>query len=337
MDFKRLAMSAMIGTLVVAAFGCGPGLSVEEPVTEASAAPPSDDGVRMIAVDDGRFKVWTRKAGDGDLKVLLLHGGPGGSHDYLVNFADHLLPAGYELYFYDQLGSFRSDQPDDLSLWTVERFREEVETVRMALGLEDFVIIGQSWGGMLGIEYALKYQEHLRGLVISNMVGSVPLYVEGVNQLREQMPSDIREIMERHEAANDYSNPEYQEIMFGHLYSKHLCRLDPWPQAIVDTFDRLNTTIYNHMQGPSEFEVTGTFKDWDRMDDLENITVPTLLIVGRYDTMRVSDIEEMDRRMPDSSLLICENGSHISNWDDEDAYFNGVLSFLDNLKPAVDK
>ncbi|MCK5379478.1 MAG: proline iminopeptidase-family hydrolase [Acidobacteria bacterium] len=335
MDFKRFLTQAMLAVFTITLLGCGSDQPVAEPVIEVTADLPPADGVRMIPVENGRFKVWTRRVGNGDIKVLLLHGGPGGSHDYLVNFADHLVPSGYELYFYDQLGSFRSDKPDDVSLWTVERFLEEVETVRQALGLEDFVLIGQSWGGMLGIEYALKYQEHLKGLVISNMVGSVPLYVEGVNQLRGLMPAEAREILERHEAAKEYANPEYQEILFGQLYSKHLCRLDPWPQAVVDTFDRLNTTIYNHMQGPSEFEVTGTFKDWDRMDDLDKITVPTLLIVGRYDTMRVSDIEEMDRRMPDSSLLICENGSHISNWDDEDAYFTGVLDFLNDLKTAT--
>ncbi len=335
MNYKRFVMSALLSAFVIAPLGCGQDQPLAEPVIEVTADLPPADGVRMIPVENGRFKVWTRKVGNGDIKVLLLHGGPGGSHDYLVNFADHLVPSGYELYFYDQLGSFRSDKPDDVSLWTVERFLEEVETVRQALGLEDFVLIGHSWGGMLGIEYALKYQEHLKGLVISNMVGSVPLYVEGVNQLRDLMPAEAREILERHEAAKEYANPEYQEILLGQLYSKHVCRLDPWPQAVVDTFDRLNTTIYNHMQGPSEFEVTGTFKDWDRMDGLDKITVPTLLIVGRYDTMRVSDIEEMDRRMPDSSLLICENGSHISNWDDEDTYFGGVLDFLNGLESAA--
>ncbi len=290
-----------------------------------------EEGVRMISVEDGRFKVWTKKVGSGETKVLLLHGGPGASHDYLKNFADHLPPAGYELFFYDQLGSWRSDQPDDLSLWTVERFREEVETVRQALGIEDFVLIGQSWGGMLGIEYALKYQEHLKGLVISNMVASIPRYEAYANELRGQMAPETLAVLNRYEDAEDYENPEYQEIMLGELYAKHLCRLDPWPQEVLDTFEHLNHSIYNHMQGPSEFEITGTFKDWDRMADLPRITVPTLLIVGRYDTMRVSDIEEMNEFIPDSRLLICENGSHMSNWDDEETYFAGLLDFLAEL------
>lgn len=331
MNNKHLVVGTLLGIFALVFLGCGQEPSPEESIFEAATETLPLNGVRMIPVEDGRFNVWTRKVGDGKIKVLLLHGGPGGSHDYLVNFAEYLPAAGYEIYFYDQLGSYRSDNPDDLSLWTADRFREEVETVRKALGLDDFVLVGQSWGGMLGIEYALKYQENLRGLVISNLTGSIPLYVEGINELRNQMPEDSRLVMERYEASEDYSNPEYQEILFGQLYSKHICRLDPWPQPVVDTFAHLNTTIYNHMQGPSEFEVTGTFKDWDRMDDLDKISVPTLLIVGRHDTMRVSDIEEMNRRMPNSNLLICENGSHISNWDDEDAYFKGLLKFLGSL------
>ena len=321
----------MVGLLV--AVGCGDGGTTVMEETEVAAAPTQQaaEGVQMIPVVNGKYKVWTKRVGSGDTKVLLLHGGPGASHDYLKNFADHLPQAGYQLYLYDQLGSWRSDQPDDLSLWTIERFVEEVETVRQALGLEDFILVGQSWGGMLAIEYALKYQDHLKGLVISNMVASFPRYVEGINEIRAQMDPATRAILEKYEAADDYENPEYQEILMGELYAKHLCRLDPWPQGVVDTFAHLNHSIYLYMQGPSEFEVTGTLKNWDRMADLHHITVPTLLIVGRYDTMRVSDIEEMNELMPNSQLLICENGSHISNYDDEEAYFAGLIEFLDGL------
>lgn len=327
-----LAVTVVVAMTSVMA-GCGGGdVATPAPPTPAVAPQPADDGVRMIPVEGGAYKVWTQKVGSGELKVLLLHGGPGVSHEYLANFADHLPAAGYELYFYDQLGSWLSDKPDDPSLWTVERFRDEVETVRQALGLDDFVLIGHSWGGMLGIEYALKYQEHLRGLVVSNMVASIPSYVEGINELRAGMAPDNLAIMERYEKAGDYRNPEYEEILFGELYSKHFCRLDPWPEPVVNDFNHLNTAIYNQMQGPSEFEVTGTFKDWDRWNDLSRIEVPTLLIVGRYDTMRVSDVEQMHRRIPDSQLLICEDGSHLSNWDDEEAYFAGLLKFLDELR-----
>lgn len=325
-----LTSGALIAAVLI---GCG-GQPESEPAEgpAATSPAPADDGVRMIPVEGGAYKVWTQRVGSGEVKVLLLHGGPGFSHEYLANFADHLPQAGYELYFYDQLGSRLSDKPDDASLWTVDRFREEVETVRQALGLDDFVLIGHSWGGMLGIEYALKYQQHLKGLVISDMVASFPSYVEGINELREQIPPDKLAIMERYEKAGDYHNPEYEELLFSELYNKHICRLDPWPEPLMDDFQHYNQAIYNQMQGPSEFEVTGTLKNWDRWNDLDRIEVPTLLIVGRYDTMRVSDVEKMHQLIPDSQLLICENGSHLSNWDDEDAYFAGLLKFLDQLR-----
>ena len=335
MSTRRKWMWPLLTTGLLA-MGCGGNETATQ--TVAAATPTSrpaqtvDNGVRMVPVMGGKYHVWTQRIGSGAVKVLLLHGGPGASHDYLVNFADHLPQAGYELYFYDQLGSWHSDQPDDPSLWTVDRFREEVEEVRRDLGLDDFVLVGHSWGGMLAIEYALKYQQHLRGLVISDMVASIPRYVAGVNRLLQEMPADQRAILEKYEAGGDYDNPEYQEVLFGQLYAQHICRLDPWPKPLQDAFDHLNTQVYNTMQGPSEFTVTGNFKDWDRMDDLAKITVPTLLIVGRYDTMQVPDIEEMNRRLSDSRMVVCENGSHMCNWDDEDAYFSGLLKFLGELR-----
>ncbi|MBI4553609.1 MAG: proline iminopeptidase-family hydrolase, partial [Candidatus Latescibacteria bacterium] len=137
-------------------------------------------GVRMVTVD-GKYKVWTKGVGSGPIKMLTLHGGPGATHEYFECFEDFLPQQGIQFFYYDQLGSAYSDQPDDLSLWTVERFREEVEQVRAGLGLENFYLYGQSWGGMLAIEYALKYQSHLKGLIISNMTASIPSYVEYIN------------------------------------------------------------------------------------------------------------------------------------------------------------
>lgn len=289
-------------------------------------------GASKIVQVDGKYHVWTRRVGRGDVKVLLLHGGPGCSHEYLECFEEHLPPNGIEMYYYDQLGSYYSDQPDDPSLWTVERFREEVEQVRQALGLENFYLIGQSWGGMLSIEYALKYQRHLKGLVISNMTASIASYVKHINELRERLPKDIVDRMKAYEAQGDYENPEYQELLIQHLYRKHICRVWPWPDPLVRCFNHMATQVYNTMQGPNEFVVTGTFADWDRWDDLHRIVVPTLLIVGRHDTMRVEDIEEMGRRIPNSRVGICENGSHCSQWDDPDAYFRFVLDFIRDVE-----
>jgi proline iminopeptidase len=207
-------------------------------------------GVKLVKVD-GKYNVWTKKVGSGDIKVLLLHGGPGFGHEYLECFESFLPSAGIEMYHYAQLGNFNSDQPDNPALWTVDRYREEVEQVRKGLGLENFYLFGQSWGGMLAIEYAAKYQQHLKGLVISNMTASIPSYVKYINELRSKFPPDILAKMEKYEKAGNYDAPEYQEIIMTVLYSKHICRLDPWPDPLLRSFKHANLQIYNTMQGPN--------------------------------------------------------------------------------------
>ena len=280
----------------------------------------------------GGFHVWTRKVGDSPIKVLLLHGGPGSTHEYLEVFEDYLPPEGIEIYFYDQLGSYHSDQPDDPNLWDVDRFREEVEEVRKYLDLEQFYLFGSSWGGFLAIEYALKYQSELKGLIISNMTASIDSYVKSINSLRDQLPEKILGKMKAYEAAEDYGNQEYEELIHEHLNKQHICRLDPWPDAVIRGFSRINPNVYNTMQGPNEFLVTGTFKDWNRWDDLHQIAVPTLLLGGKYDTMAPADKEEMGERIPNSRVVICENGSHLSMWDDSETYFDGIKKFIDDVE-----
>ncbi|WP_231877764.1 proline iminopeptidase-family hydrolase [Ferroacidibacillus organovorans] len=276
--------------------------------------------------------MWTRQVGESPIKLLLLHGGPGFNHEYLECFADFLPPEGVELYFYDQLGSYFSDQPDDSSLWIDTRFREEVEQVRSFLGLESFYLCGQSWGGYLAIEYALKYPSHLKGLVISNMTASIPAYVASIQALRNQLPEPIVSRMLEFEERGDFEAEAYQELVMEHLYKKHICRLDPWPEAVRRGFAHANMQVYNTMQGPNEFLVTGNFKDWDRFADLKDIHTPTLLLSGRHDTMAPSDIEEMGRRIPASRVAICEAGSHLSMWDDQETYFAHLLQFIRDVE-----
>jgi proline iminopeptidase len=284
-------------------------------------------GVRLIPVD-GKYKVWTKRVGSGPIKMLTLHGGPGVTHEYFECFEDFLPQQGIEFYYYDQLGSAYSDQPDDPSLWTVERFREEVEQVRAALGLERFYLYGQSWGGLLAIEYALKYQSHLKGLIISNMTASWASYVDYISELRRQLPADVIQLLDKYEAQGAYDAPEYQAALLTELYAKHICRLDPWPEPVERMFRHLNPKVYNTMQGPSEFVPTGTLRTWDRWKDLPSITVPTLLSVGRHDEMRVADIRKMGKLIPHARVSICENGSHLSMWDDQETYFHELIRFI---------
>lgn len=291
---------------------------------------PQASDIQQIAVDGG-YRVWTRRVGHGPITLLLLHGGPGCTHEYFECFERWLSPDEYTFYYYDQLGSFYSDQPDDNSLWTVERFREEVEQVRAALGLEQFYLFGNSWGGMLGLEYALKYQQHLRGLIVSNMTASIASYMTYLGELRDRLAPEEVATMKRHEAEDTLDDPEYQQLLTT-LYNRHICRLLPWPEPVQRMFRHLAAPVYNTMQGPNEFVVTGNFRDWDRWDDLHRISVPTLLSVGRHDTMRPEDIEKMGVLMPNSRVSVCENGSHLSMWDDAETYFGALKRFLGDVE-----
>jgi len=296
-------------------------------------------GIRMIPVMGGKYKVWTKRFGatqsrrrdDVPLRVLLLHGGPGFTHQYLEAMESFLPQAGIEMYYYDQLGCGNSDRPTDPALWTRDRYREEVEEVRIGLGLEDFVLYGQSWGGMLAIEYALKYQHHLRGLVISNMTAGIQAYLARLDHLKALLTPASRANLDHLEAAQDYDNPEYERIMMEELYPQCICRTQPWPEPVSRAFRDAALNIYHEMQGKSEFVVTGNFRDWERWDDLHRITVPTLTIGAAHDTMDPGDLARMAQLLPNGQSLICPNGSHLAMWDDQAVYFDGLIQFLKSL------
>ena len=204
--------------------------------------------------------------------------------------------------------------------------------MRAALGLENFYLYGQSWGSMLAIEYALKYQRHLKGLVLSSMTASIPSYMAYTAKLRAALPKDAVATLEKYEATNSYDAPEYQQVIMEVLYKRHVCRLDPWPDPVQRAFKHVNEQVYNTMQGNNEFVVTGNFKDWDRWADLPKIKVPTLVIGAKYDEMNPDDIRREGSLIPRSRVLICENGSHLAMWDDQEAYFRGLLAFLHDVE-----
>ena len=301
-------------------------------------------GARRIPVDTpgGRFSVWTKRVGNNpDLKVLLLHGGPGATHEYLEACDSFLPAAGIEYYYYDQLGSGFSDQPDDPSLWELDRFVDEVEQVRQALGLDrrNFVLYGQSWGGILAIEYALAHQEHLRGLVISNMMASAPAYTAYAEQiLMPAIDPGVLAEVKALEAAGDIENPRYMELLMPHYYEHHTLRMPAadWPDPAVRGLAHINPKIYVPMQGPSELGMSADAKlaAWDRVADLPAIEVPTLVIGAAHDTMDPAHMEMMAGRLPNGSYLHCPNGSHLAMYDDQDTYFAGLTGFLTSLPAA---
>jgi len=298
-------------------------------------------GVKMIPIQtaSGEFKVWTKRVGNNPtMKVLLLHGGPGATHEYFEAFDSYFPNAGIEYYYYDQLESAYSDQPNDSTLWSVDRYVDEVEQVRKALGLnkDNFYLLGSSWGGILGMEYALKYQDNLKGLVISNMMSSVPEYNKYANEvLGPQLPPEVLEEVKALEAADDYINPRYSELLFEHFYTAHVLRipLDEWPDPVNRAFAKMNQGLYITMQGPSEFGIVGNakLKHWDVSNQLSKITIPTLCIGGAHDTMDPKHMEWMASQMENGQYLHCPNGSHLAMYDDAETYFEGLIKFIKDV------
>lgn len=291
-------------------------------------------GIKMIPIQTpvGVFKVWTKRFGtNAKIKILLLHGGPAMTHEYMECFETFFLKEGFEFYEYDQLGSYYSDQPKDSSLWTNERFVEEVEQVRKAIGADssNFYIVGNSWGGILGMEYALKYQNNLKGLLISNMMASAPEYGKYAEEvLSKQMQPEVLSEIKALEAKKDFSNPRYMELLIPHFYHEHICRLKEWPDGLNRAMKHVNGEIYTLMQGPSEFGISGRLTYWDVKSRLKEIKVPTLMIGAKYDTMDPKAMEEQSKLVQRGRFLFCPNGSHLSMWDDQKIFMNGVIKFI---------
>lgn len=286
-------------------------------------------GIKMITID-GKYKVWTKRFGNGAIKVLLLHGGPAMTHEYMECFESFFPKANIEFYEYDQLGSYYSDQPDDSSLWTTARFVEEVEQVRKGLGLDKdhFYLLGNSWGGILAMEYALKYQDNLKGLIISNMVASIPRYEQYNKKLRSEMRKSLVDSMEAFEQIGNYQDPVYLNMVQKEYYDQHICRIVPNPDPVLRSFKHVNSTVYVMMQGQSEFKTGGRLLHWDRWNDLQNIHVPTLMVGAKYDTMNPEEMEEMSKLVQHGRYLYCPEGSHLAMWDDQQHYYPGIIEFL---------
>ncbi|HEY3429815.1 MAG TPA: proline iminopeptidase-family hydrolase [Cyclobacteriaceae bacterium] len=294
-------------------------------------------GINMIPIHGGKFKVWTKRVGNNPtIKVLLLHGGPAFTHEYFESFDSFFPKEGIEYYYYDQLGSYYSDQPTDTSLWNLPRFVEEVEEVRTALGLDssNFFLLGNSWGGILAMEYALKYQKNLKGLIIANMMASAPEYGQYANNvLAKQFDPKVLEEIRAIEAKKDYNNPRYMELLLPNFYAKHLCRfpVEQWPEPVNRSFKHFNQTIYVMMQGPSEFGVSGKLEKWDIKARLPEISVPTLTIGATHDTMDPKHMEWMSTQFKHGRFLLCPDGSHMSMWDDHEHFFPGVIQFIKDV------
>lgn len=293
-------------------------------------------GVKVIPIttSKGTFNVWTKRIGNNPkIKLLLLNGGPGATHEYFECFENFLPAEGIEIIYYDQLGCGNSDNPNDIALWDLGRYVEEVEQVRKALHLDatNFYVLGHSWGGILAMEYTLKYQHNMKGLIISNMMSSCPEYGRYADEvLAKQMDPKVLAEINKIEAAKDFANPRYMELLIPNFYEKHILRFPSkdWPEPVNRSFAKMNQSLYVTMQGPSEFGISGKLEKWDRKTDLKKITIPTLVIGAKYDTMDPNHMSAMSKLVQNGTYLYCSKGSHMAFYDDQKAYFKGLIPFL---------
>jgi proline-specific peptidase len=283
------------------------------------------------------YRTWYRSAGDPAwdaerAPLLLLHGGPGAPHDYLEPL-EALAETSRRVILYDQLGAGNSDHPHDAEMWSVSLFVEELATVRQSLGLDRAHILGQSWGGMLAMEHALTQPRGLLSLVIADSPASIPQWVAEANRLRAELPPDVQRTLTEHEAAGTTDSPAYQEAMLV-FYRRHVCRLDPWPDCVIRTFEKLaaEPEVYFTMNGPSEFHVIGKLKDWDITDRLGEIRVPTLLISGRYDEATPAIMRTVQRGIPGAEWVVFEESSHMPHVEETERVLPVIADFLERVE-----
>ena len=290
-------------------------------------------GTKIITLDNG-YHLWTNTQGEGDIHLLALHGGPGGNHEYWEDAAEQLKKQGLnvQVTMYDQLGSLYSDQPDysdpeiAKKYLTYEHFLDEVDEVREKLGLDNFYLIGQSWGGLLVQEYAVKYGQHLKGAIISSMVDEIVGYVKHVNALREKtLSKEAVDFMKDCEAKNDYSNPKYQEYVQV-MNENYIDRKQP--SKLYHLKDLGGDAVYNAFQGDNEFVITGKLKDWHFRNQLKNIKVPTLITFGEHESMPIATGKKMAELIPNAKFVTTPNGGHHHMVDNPDAYYKHLADFI---------
>ena len=336
-----MTKSLIIGAMVFLGVHCN-GSKVESNSTYfANHEPGIQTGnVKMIPIQTmGKtFNIWTKRIGNNPkVKILLLNGGPGGTHEYFQCFENFLPQEGIEFIYYDQLGCGNSDNPDDTAYWDLDRFVEEVEQVRKALNIDknNFYLLGHSWGGILAMQYALKYQDNLKGLIISNMMSSCPDYDKyAENVLAKQFDPVVLDSVMAMEARNDYDNPNYMGLLVPNFYEKHILRLPSaaWPDPVNRAFARMNKSLYVTMQGPSEFGISGRLENWDVSKQLSTISVPTLVIGAQHDTMDPEHMKWMSTQFKNGTYLYCEKGSHMAMYDDQETYFKGLIEYINKTK-----
>ncbi len=281
-------------------------------------------------------ETWYRIVGDLSSKktpVVVLHGGPGAAHNYTISIGEMIAATGRPAILYDQIGcGLSSHMPDaPKEFWTPELFMEELTLLTEHLGIsKNFAIIGQSWGGMLGMQYATTPRPGLKALIVADSPASMKIWSSEAEKLRALLPADVEAVLKAAELANDYASAEFQAAM-NVYYERHVCRI-PFPQNVIDSFAQIeeDPTVYHTMNGPSEFLCIGTLKNWDIHGDLHKISVPTLLLNGAYDEATPGMVQEIHRRIPDVLWEMFPNSAHMPHVEEPERFSRVVNGFLDS-------
>src|SRR6266540_3670421 len=296
---------------------------------------------RLSRVTEGHIsfgggETWYQVIGDDEeprkLPLVCLHGGPGALHDYLEPLGT-LAETGRRVVFYDQLGCGKSWLEADPSKWTVELYVDELRTIRDALGLDRIHLFGSSWGGMLAMEYALTQPPGLASLVLASSPASIPQWVAETGRLRAQLPEDVQETLSRHEEAGTTDLQEYEDACLV-FYKRHVCRLDEWPEYVLRSFDFIQRhgLVYGTMNGPSEFHVTGTLREWDVTERLGEIRVPTLVPTGEYDEATPAINRTVTEGIPGARSVILPGCSHMAHVEDPEGYIRLLDGFFSEVE-----
>jgi proline-specific peptidase len=285
------------------------------------------------------YKTWYRIVGDkekpGKLPLICLHGGPGATWDYLEPL-EAIAHTGRRVIFYDQLGSGNSDEPHNPSMYTVELYVEELDVVRRALGLKRVNILGQSWGGMLAMEYALTQPKGLAGLILANTAASLPDWAREAQRLVAELPLEVQQTLQQHLEAGTTNSAEYRTA-YEVFSQRHILSLEPKPDCWTRRVNKPGGEVYETMWGPSEVHITGTLKDWDITSRLGELNFPTLVLCGRNDEATPFLSETLHRGIHDSELVIFENSEHIPHISETERYLQVLDAFLNRVETNLDQ
>jgi proline iminopeptidase len=261
--------------------------------------------------------------------LVCLHGGPGTPHNYLMPLAD-LSERGYRVVFYDQLGVGKSEMPKNKYMFSIEYGVEELEAFRKEMNLGKINLFGSSYGGLLAIAYALKYQKNLLSLITAGGLASVPLTVAEMGRLKSKLSPEVRATLEKYEAIGEFENPEYVQAAMV-FYRNYICRLPEWPAEVQYSVDNVSRPVYSLMNGPNEFTIVGNMKYWDATEKLPTIKVPTLVTGGRYDEVSPKVARSIHQGIKGSKLVIFPKSSHMAFWEEREKYMRVVGAFLDSI------